>query len=314
MSKLGLGCWGLGGDAYGSIDDNLSKNLIYKAIDSGIDFFDTSPTYGFGKSEERLGKYLPKNDDLIIATKVGMIAHTGTDVPLNFTQKSIEDSLDQSLIRLNIESIPIVQLHSPMVNYKILFPDIFETLDILTKKGKVKKWGISIAKPNQFANLENDWKWASIEFNFSLIDQRILEYEHQCKKYNGILIARTPLNFGFLTKHSNSINMIKDPKSHLSKWSKLQINKWIFATIEMRKLSEKLGRSLTELAIRFTLDNGLIEYSIPGAMNSNELEENINASKAKPLSSDEMIEIYSVYKNLESNLNLISPFKDIVIT
>ena len=313
ISKLGLGCWGLGGDAYGSIDDDLSKKIIYKAIDSGINFFDTSPTYGFGKSEERLGKYLPKNDNLIIATKVGMKAHSGTEVPLSFTLKSIEKSIDQSLNRLNIESIPLAQLHSPMLDYKTLFPDIFETLKLLTEKGKVKQWGISIAKPNHFANLEKDWNWASIEFNFSLIDQRILKYENYYQNYSGILIARTPLNFGFLTKQSTSESMVKDPKSHLSKWSKIQIEKWDFAASEMRKLSEKLGRTLTELAIRFTLDTNLVEYSIPGAMNLSELEENISASKALPLSIGEILEIYAVYKNIEINLNLITPFKDVII-
>lgn len=313
ISKLGLGCWGLGGDAYGSIDDDLSKKIIYKAMDSGINFFDTSPTYGFGKSEERLGKYLLKNDNLVIATKVGMKAHSGTEVPLSFTLKSIEKSIDQSLIRLNIESIPLAQLHSPMLDYKILFPDIFETLKLLTEKGKVKQWGISIAKPNHFANFEKDWKWASIEFNFSLIDQRILNYENYYENYSGILIARTPLNFGFLTQLSKSKSMLKDPKSHLSKWSKIQIEKWDFAASEMRKLSEKLGRTLTELAIRFTLDTDLVEYSIPGAMNLSELEENISASKALPLSIDEILEIYTVYKNIETNLNLISPFKNVII-
>lgn len=312
MSRLGLGCWGLGGDAYGSMDDELSKSIIYKAIDSGINFFDTSPTYGFGESEARLGKYLPKNNDLIIATKVGMIAHSGTDVPLSFTLKSIEKSIDQSLFRLNLESIPLAQLHSPMLDYKTIFPDVFETLVQLNKKGKVKQWGVSIAKPNHFASLVSDWKWASMEFNFSLIDQRILNYENYCENYYGILIARTPLNFGFLAKQSISESMISDPKSHLSKWSKIQIEKWNFAANEMRNLSEKLGRTLTELAIRFTLDAKLVDYSIPGAMSIGQLDENLKAANALPLTSEEMLEIYSVYNNIENSLNLISPFKDVI--
>ena len=313
MSRLGLGCWGLGGDAYGSMDDELSKSIIYKAIDSGINFFDTSPTYGFGESEARLGKYLPKNNDLIVATKVGMIAHSGTDVPLSFTLKSIEKSIDQSLFRLNLESIPLAQLHSPMLDYKTIFPDVFETLVQLNKKGKVKQWGVSIAKPNHFASLVSDWKWASMEFNFSLIDQRILNYENYYENYSGILIARTPLNFGFLAKQSISESMISDPKSHLSKWSKIQIEKWNFAANEMRNLSEKLGRTLTELAIRFTLDAKLVDYSIPGAMSIGQLDENLKAAKALPLTSEEMLEIYSVYNNIENSLNLISPFKDVII-
>lgn len=313
MSRLGLGCWGLGGDAYGSMDDELSKSIIYKAIDSGINFFDTSPTYGFGESEARLGKYLPKNNDLIIATKVGMIAHSGTDVPLSFTLKSIEKSIDQSLFRLNLESIPLAQLHSPMLDYKTIFPDVFETLVQLNKKGKVKQWGVSIAKPGHFASLVSDWKWASMEFNFSLIDQRILNCENYCENYHGILIARTPLNFGFLAKQSISESMITNPKSHLSKWSKIQIEKWNFAANEMRKLSEKLGRTLTELAIRFTLDSKLVDYSIPGAMSIGQLDENLKAANALPLTSEEMLEIYSVYNNIENSLNLISPFKDVII-
>jgi aryl-alcohol dehydrogenase-like predicted oxidoreductase len=81
----------------------------------------------------------------------------------------------------------------------------------------------------------------------------------------------------------------------------------------MRNLSKRLGRTLTELAIRFTLDANLVEYSIPGAMSLSELEENIKASTAPPLSNDEILEIYAVYKNIEINLNLISPFKDVII-
>ena len=81
----------------------------------------------------------------------------------------------------------------------------------------------------------------------------------------------------------------------------------------MRNLSEKLGRTLTELAIRFTLDAKLVDYSIPGAMSIGQLDENLKAAKALPLTSEEMLEIYSVYNNIENSLNLISPFKDVII-
>ena len=95
-SSLGLGCWGLGGDAYGLVDEAVAKSIIEKAQNSGIGLFDTAPSYGFGLSEERLGKYLPKNHNIIIVTKVGMSGHTGINVPMSFTNKSIENSINSS--------------------------------------------------------------------------------------------------------------------------------------------------------------------------------------------------------------------------
>lgn len=311
--QLGLGCWGLGGDAYGLINDELSRKIIHKAIDNGIRFFDTSPTYGYGLSEKRLGKFLPKIDDIIIATKVGMIAHSGIQVPLNFSPKYIEKSIDESLFRLKLESIYLAQLHSPMLDYKEIFPDIIETLDKINKKGKVKNWGISIAKPEHLPQLIGDWNWSSVEFNFSLIDQRIIKFKNICANFKGTMIGRTPLNFGFLSQNSKSIVLARNQKSHLSKWSKSQINKWSWAASEMKKLAEKNGRNLTEMAIRFCLDTSLVDYCIPGAMSADELEENISAVRAQPLSNKEIDEIYLAYSEIENQLQVVSPFKDIIL-
>ena len=69
-SKIGFGCWGLGGDAYGTISESNAKETILTALNCGITFFDTSPIYGYGKSELLLGKYLPKNSEIKVATKV----------------------------------------------------------------------------------------------------------------------------------------------------------------------------------------------------------------------------------------------------
>src|SRR4051812_47501661 len=82
VSEIGFGSWAIGGNAmigdvaigWGKADDEVSRKAIHKALDQGINFFDTADIYGFGHSEKVLGKELEKNREVIIATKGGNVA------------------------------------------------------------------------------------------------------------------------------------------------------------------------------------------------------------------------------------------------
>ena len=308
-SKIGLGCWGLGGDAYGTISESNAKETILTALNCGITFFDTSPIYGYGKSELLLGKYLPKNSEIKVATKVGMAPHSGTEIPYSFADKDLRISIEESLKRLDSESLEIVQLHSPKLNYKEEFPGVLDSMKALTQEGKVKKWGISLGKPQYLEYLLFDYPWESVQFNFSLIDQRIAQFSRLLKEQSTTFIARTPLNFGFLSNNPISVSKFKDPLNHISKWPREQLENWSRAAEKMRGLAKDIGRGLDEMAIRFILDSGFADFVIPGATNPLQVKSNISAQNSPRLSESEIERIKLVYQNIEEELKITSPYK-----
>jgi aryl-alcohol dehydrogenase-like predicted oxidoreductase len=307
-NKIGLGCWSLGDDAYGNIGEAETKKIIQTAQKNGITFFDTSPTYGKGLSENRLGAYLENKNELFITTKVGMLNHDGFEIPQDFSHGFIRKSLEGSLQRLGLSNLSLLQLHSPNRNYQKDFPDIFEVLDDLKSDGLISKVGISLKYPEDIEIFSKDYDWDSYQFNFSLIDQRIFS-KIDCinKLKDKILIARTPLNFGFLTENFND-SLLVDSKSHLSKWDKSQIERWGRGSNTMSLLAKHLGRGLRELALRFIVDQEWLTFAIPGVANSFELIENLDSLKGKKLTKLEMIEIRETYFKIENEMKVESPF------
>jgi len=142
ISRIGFGCWAIGGHGYGKVDDNESIEAIKKALDSGINFFDTADVYGFGHSEEILGKALgTQRNDVIIATKFGINwkenGHTFKDCSAKRVVKAVENSLR----RLKIDTIPLYQIHWPDPNTTLQ-----ETMGALIdcqKSGKIRYIGSS---------------------------------------------------------------------------------------------------------------------------------------------------------------------------
>ncbi len=306
---MGLGTWGLGGDAYGKIDEKIALKLLETSYDLGIRIFDTSPSYGDGLSEKILGKFIRGRRDLKIYTKMGMLPHKGLNIPQDFSNQGLRNSIDSSLRRLNLENLEIVQLHSPQLTYLNKYPDLFSDLENLIQTGKVSKVGISLREPSYLDEQINDFKWESFQFNYSLMDQRIdLSDGIKFSGFkNAVRIARTPLHFGFLTTKGVSISQIGE-NMHLSKWSKPQLNNWQESANFFRKYAKKVNLSLSELAIRFVRTTGIANVIIPGAMNIEQLYENHKYFLKGNLEDDQILEIKRIYKEIESRLVVKSPF------
>lgn len=304
--SLGLGTWSFSNDSYGEITEEEIKKIIFKSMDLGINFFDTSPIYGDGRSEQLLGKYLDKNITTI-ATKIGMVPHLSNEIPHDFTASFIIDSVDKSLERLNLEQIHFLQLHSPLQNYLQDYPDLPQTLNYLIDSGKVKNIGISLRSPNLLSSQAHDFAWKGFQFNLSLLDQRIREqninkFSNDCYK-----IARTVLNFGVLTTSFKSSGN-NNANSHLSKWPQEQINLWLWAAKKMKILSAQYGRSIENFALRFPIDSGLANITLVGVESVLQLESNFNEFNKNPLINVEIESIYSVYEIIKTKLVVNSPY------
>ena len=308
LCRIGLGCWGFGGDAYGDINFDSSLSIVQKAEELGVEYFDTAPSYGDGKCELILGQ-ASKKDTSLIGTKVGMKSHNGVEIPFDFSEKGIRDSIAKSLHRLRRNSLDLVQLHSPPIEIVENTPNLVKIMDSIESEGLVKSWGISIAKPKDITFFHNYYSWKSIEFNFSLIDQRFFEFKDYFEGTKAKLIVRTPLNFGFLTEVSRTGKLIQDSNSHLSKWNISQIRRWEDASRVMKNLAHLWEYPLEILALRYILDIGFFDYVIPGAMSTIELEKNLSTYNFKPLNNDQVSKIYEEYNKIEKQLKLNSPFK-----
>src|SRR3984885_9313066 len=149
VSRIGLGTWAIGGWMWGGTDEAQSIRTIHAALDRGITLFDTAPVYGFGRSEELLGKALSQDGRrhrAVIATKVGLDWHNGAPFR-NGSRKRIVKEVDDSLRRLQTDVIDLYQVHWPDPGTSIA--ETAAAMADLQHAGKIRAIGVSNFSPAQ---------------------------------------------------------------------------------------------------------------------------------------------------------------------
>ena len=307
--ELGLGCWALGNDSYGELSDAEASEILENAYDNGIRFYDTSPTYGSGLSEIRLGKFLVNKQDVLIASKVGMLPHNGLKIPYNFSRKIIESSINESLKRLKRESIYLIQLHSPIFQFEREYPEVFDIMAEIVNSGKVQKFGISLRSPSLIDSQSKLFDWKSYQYNLSILDQRISDFidkEYVNSRSDLHFIARTPLNFGFLTDSPPKYGKLS-ANHHLSAWSFKQLKDWENRALIFRNLLSKYNLDVLTAALRFPIDSGLANLVIPGVSSVSELMKNISAFNSQKLDENMIRELTALFFKIEKE-GINSPY------
>ena len=150
VSEIGFGAWAIGGNAmvgdtpigWGKADDAMSVAAIHKAMDCGINFFDTADFYGLGHSEDLLGKQLGSNKEMIIATKVGH-RNVMETIQLDYSKEYIMAACEASLKRLKRDYIDYYQLHSARMQH-FEKEKCVEAMEVLVQQGKIRYWGLSL--------------------------------------------------------------------------------------------------------------------------------------------------------------------------
>ena len=210
VSEIGLGCWEIGG-CWGNVSRTDARDLLKKALDKGVNFFDTSDVYGDGISEKFIGELIKSTSEKIfVTTKSGL--RLTPFVPEDYNFKNFEKFIDRSLINLGVEQIDLLQLHCPPIEL-ISRKEVYEMMDEFVKKGKIASYGVSVFKISeamqaiQFPNVK------SIQMVFNIFRQKPIEdFFIEAKKRNIAIIARLPLASGLLTgkidKNTKQINKI----------------------------------------------------------------------------------------------------------
>ncbi|MCX7735052.1 MAG: aldo/keto reductase, partial [bacterium] len=126
VSEIGFGAWAIGG-TWGKVDDKESLYALHKAVDLGVNFFDTADVYGDGKSEQLISQLRKeRSEEFYIATKLGR--RLNPHVPEGYNKRNLTSFIDRSLKNLGIDTIDIIQLHCPPTQVYYM-PEVFEILD-----------------------------------------------------------------------------------------------------------------------------------------------------------------------------------------
>ena len=303
LEKMGLGCWGLGGDAYGYITTPDAIKLLDCAYSYGVRFFDLSNLYGAGRAEVIFGEWLAglskiKRTTVTFVSKAGLLPHSGFEMPTDFSIDSLRIEIQRSCKRLGIEKLPIFLLHSPSKD-QLLELDLRIISEKFKSEGLVEEFGVSFRAPGDLSNVALEYlDWA--ELNINLMDMRLnldKKLVETLSNKNVKVIARTPLAFGFLTERGVSNTDILNKRSHLRNWDSEQISVWRQGSKEFRQFAKPLGLTIEQLALSFCASLPAVHRVIPGAMSNEHVD--INYSKIIKLSSAQLNELTSIYnKNI----------------
>ena len=198
VSEIGLGCWQIGW-CWGDVTELDARELLKKSLDKGINFFDTSDTYGDGRSERFLSELIKSTSEKIhVTTKLGRRIR-GTNYPRGYKQEPMEEFIDRSLQNLGIECIDLLQLHCPPIEI-ISQKETFDMMDEIVKKGKIAHYGVSVHKISDAVEAIKNPNVKSIQMVFNIFRQKPIEkFFKLAEKNNVAIIARGPLASGLLT-------------------------------------------------------------------------------------------------------------------
>jgi aryl-alcohol dehydrogenase-like predicted oxidoreductase len=287
ISEVGLGCWQLGG-SWGQVDETTARDILRSALDSGVNFLDTADVYGAGRSESIIGDFLAgKTEDIFIATKVGR----GDGIyPDKYTPETIRPRIENSLRRLKVEAIDLVQTHCiPLDAMKE--GSAYECLRDLQREGKIIRFGASVETMEEanwaIDNLEDLY---SLQIIFNVFRQKpIADLFDNAKTHKTGLVARVPLASGLLTgKLSKDSKFSADDHRVFNRDGQMFNVGETFAGLAFEKgveLAEQLkgfkdsSLPMAHWALRWILDFDAISVVIPGASKLDQAKSNASASE-----------------------------------
>lgn len=256
-SRIALGTWAIGGSMWGGPDDENAARTIDKALDLGINVIDTAPVYGFGHSEEVIGRALEgKRGRVILATKVALNWQDGK-VFRDSRPARIEQEIEDSLRRLRTDHIDLYQVHWP--DPKTPIEDTARALEKLVKAGKVGALGVSNFSPAQMEEFRKFAPLATIQPPYNLfereIEKDVLPYAVQ---NNLVVLAYGPLCRGLLSGRMTADRKFSgdDLRNSDPKFQQPRFGQYLQAVEDLKAIADKHGKSMLALAIRWVLDRG----------------------------------------------------------
>jgi len=294
------------GDAWGDVDDAESLAALHRALDLGVNFFDTADVYGDGRSERLLGRLRrERKEPFVVATKAGRRANPhNTDA---YNRQNLTAWIERSLENLGVQALDLVQLHCPTtdVYYR---PEVFGVLDDLVKAGKIRHYGVSVERVEEALKAIEYPGVETVQIIFNLFRQRPADlfFAQAQEKKVGIL-ARLPLSSGLLAgKLTRTTAFAADDHRHFNRngqafdrgetFSGIDYELALDVVEELRPLVPA-GSTLAELALRWILSFDAVSCAIPGAKRPSQVEENVRAGDQPPLPAELLKKLRALYES-----------------
>jgi len=282
VSVAGFGAWGVGGAPFWDNEgDEISCRTMLKAYDMGINLFDTAPVYGFGHSEELLGKTLkPVRDKVIYATKCGLTwdkEELGS-IKHHASKKSILEEAEKSLKRLQTDWIDLYQVHWP--DNDTAQEETMSALTELKNTGKIRHIGVSNYSVAQMTEIMKFGPVVSLQPDYSLLNRSIeKEIVPYCLENDIGVLAYSPLASGVLTGKYDKNTQFKDwrGKGIIGTFKGEGYYKNIDKVEGLKKLAKQAGKTCTQMAINWIVHQPAMASALLGFKNETQVEENLRA-------------------------------------
>lgn len=305
ISAISLGTWQVGGKWGSEFNQTNAEEILNTAVDNGVNFIDTADVYSDGESEKAIGRFLKtRKERIYVATKCGrqIQPHINEGYQPKVLRKYVEDSLK----RLQLETIDLIQLHCPptQVFYR---PEIFSLFDYLKKEGKIQHLGVSVEKVEEALKAIEFDHVTTVQIIFNMFRQRPAElFFSEAKRKNIGVIVRVPLASGLLTGNYTEQTVFESGDHRQFNRNGEAFDKGEtfsgidYATglkaVEQLKQIVPTGKTLSSLALKWILCFDAVSTIIPGASKPEQVIRNLQAINEDELTKDQLQQVKNVYE------------------
>jgi len=303
VSAISFGAWAIGG-TWGAVDDRESLAALHRAVDLGVNFFDTADVYGDGRSERLLAQLKrERKEQIIIATKAGR--RLNPHVAEGYTRANLTAFVERSLRNLETDALDLLQLHCPPTQVYYM-PEVFGALDDLVRQGKLRHYGVSVEKVEEAIKAIEYPGVQSVQIIFNIFRQRPADLFFDLAKQRKVgILARLPLSSGMLAgKMTRDAAFAPDDHRAFNRQGEAFDRGETFSgvdfetglrAVELLRPLVPPGMSMAQFALRWILMFDAVTCAIPGAKRPAQAEENAAAADLPALSAETMAQVSAIY-------------------
>ncbi|WP_223645685.1 aldo/keto reductase [Corallococcus sp. EGB] len=275
VSRVGLGTWAMGGTQWGGTDDDESVRTIHAALDMGVTLIDTAPAYGFGHSEEVVGRAIAERggrERVVVATKVGL-EQRGEGVIRNSSRRRLFEEIEISLTRLRTDYIDLYQVHWP--DFATPYEETAQALLDLQRAGRIRAIGVSNYSIEAMERFRRVAPLAAAQPPLNLFERQALADIIPWCRANGLsTLTYGALCRGLLTGGMNESTRFEgdDLRKTDPKFQPPRYAQYLQAVQRLTQFArERYDKGMLPLAIRWVLDQPGVTVALWGARHPGEL-------------------------------------------